>query len=81
MRLERHRLEEQLVETQRRLAELEGLLSICSYCRKIRNGTGQWQSLEAYVSTHSRASISHGLCPHCYDQVSVEFASVPAQNC
>ncbi|MFT5130109.1 MAG: PleD family two-component response regulator [Rhodothermales bacterium] len=71
---ERHRLQEQLTETQHRLVELEGLLSVCSYCNRIRNDRGHWESMEAYVSTHSRASISHGMCPNCFDKVSAEFA-------
>jgi hypothetical protein len=48
-----------------RVKQLEGLLSICSFCKKIRNDTGEWEMLERFISTHSHAQFSHGLCPSC----------------
>lgn len=44
---------------------LEGLLSICAFCKGIRNAAGQWEPLETYISTRSEAQFSHGLCPGC----------------
>jgi DNA-binding NtrC family response regulator len=44
---------------------LRGLLPICAYCKKIRNDDGYWQQIEAYVSEHSLAEFSHGVCPNC----------------
>ncbi len=44
---------------------LEGLLPICSYCKRIRDENGSWQSIEAYVTDHSKAGFSHGICPDC----------------
>jgi hypothetical protein len=49
----------------RRLKHLEGLLPICSSCKKIRDDHGTWHILEAYISNHSEATFSHGLCSHC----------------
>lgn len=43
---------------------LEGFIPICSYCRKVRVGR-EWQSLEQFLSVHSEAELSHGLCPEC----------------
>jgi hypothetical protein len=65
-----------LLLTERRIAEelsrslaevqvLEGLLPICASCNKIRDDQQQWQPLESYLTDHSRASFSHGLCPDC----------------
>jgi len=51
----------------RRVRFFEGLIPICSFCRKIRDG-GEWISLESYVSNHSEAMLSHGLCPECRKQ-------------
>jgi hypothetical protein len=44
---------------------LRGILPICSHCKKIRNDQGYWQQLESYISSHSEAEFSHGICPHC----------------
>lgn len=44
---------------------LEGLLPICSSCKKIRNDEGHWAEVENYVRDHSKVQFSHGLCPDC----------------
>lgn len=44
---------------------LRGILPICSFCKKIRNEDDQWEPLERYISGHSDAQFSHGLCPDC----------------
>ncbi|MFO0864754.1 MAG: response regulator [Gemmataceae bacterium] len=51
--------------------ELEGLLPICSYCKKIRDEANYWQQVEAYVQSHSNAKFSHGICPDCWNAVVV----------
>jgi hypothetical protein len=48
----------------KRLRYLEGLLHICSFCRKIRVGD-EWIPLEQYVATRTDAAFSHGFCPEC----------------
>lgn len=47
--------------------QLEGILPICSYCKKIRNDLDSWQNVESYVADHSQAEFSHGICPTCYE--------------
>jgi hypothetical protein len=52
----------------RALAEikiLEGILPICASCKKIRNQDNEWQQMEMYITAHSKAQFSHGLCPEC----------------
>lgn len=44
---------------------LSGLLPTCAGCRKIRDEEGEWQEMETYISEHSNAGFSHGLCPAC----------------
>jgi DNA-binding response OmpR family regulator len=44
---------------------LQGILPICMYCKKICDGEGYWNQIEAYVSRHSDATFSHGICPDC----------------
>ena len=48
---------------------LNALLPICSYCKKIRDDKDYWQSVEGYISQHTDAQFSHGICPECYEKV------------
>ena len=57
-----------LQETLSRVKQLEGIISICSYCKKIRNDANSWDQMETYISNHSEALFSHGICPECYKQ-------------
>ncbi len=50
---------------ERELRQLRGLLSVCAHCKRIRNEQGQWEPMESYLSHHSQADFSHGLCPDC----------------
>jgi DNA repair exonuclease SbcCD ATPase subunit len=62
------RVEARTAQLQTALANVKtirGLLPICSNCKKIRNDAGYWQQIEAYVSEHSLAEFSHGICPDC----------------
>ncbi|HJR61367.1 MAG TPA: PAS domain S-box protein [Vicinamibacterales bacterium] len=45
---------------------LQEILPICSYCKKIRDDENYWQSVEGYISRHTNATFSHGICPTCY---------------
>lgn len=44
---------------------LEGIIPICASCKKIRDDRGSWNKLEKYISEHSNAKFSHGLCLEC----------------
>ncbi|PCH60737.1 MAG: hypothetical protein COC19_05495 [SAR86 cluster bacterium] len=48
-----------------RNAELERLLPICAWCKRIRDTDGDWQILESYMSKHSNVMFSHGVCDNC----------------
>jgi CheY-like chemotaxis protein len=56
---------ERILGLRRHVNQLEGLLPICSYCKKIRDDRGQWEPLEIYISERSQAQFSHGLCQDC----------------
>lgn len=49
-----------------RVKRLEGIISICMYCKKIRNEQESWDQLESYISQHTDAQFSHGICPECF---------------
>jgi PAS domain S-box-containing protein len=57
--------EEELRESQEQIKTLSGLLPICANCKKIRNDGGYWERIEAYISKHTDAQFSHGICPEC----------------
>ncbi|MGH9434282.1 MAG: response regulator transcription factor [Terriglobia bacterium] len=62
-------LAERVRELQEALAKvktLQGLLPICSYCKRIRNDQNYWQQVEIYIAAHSHAEFTHGICPTCY---------------
>jgi hypothetical protein len=47
------------------IKQLEGILPLCSFCKKIRNDAGYWEQVDAYLKKYSGAEISHGICPEC----------------
>ena len=53
--------------------KLSGLLPICSYCKRIRKEENRWQQLEVFLSEHSEAEFSHGICPDCLQRARKEF--------
>jgi PAS domain S-box-containing protein len=48
---------------------LRGLIPICSSCKKVRDDKGYWQQVESYVSEHTLAEFSHGICPDCFKKL------------
>ena len=47
------------------IKQLRGIIPICASCKKIRDDEGFWHQVESYVSAHTEASFSHGICPDC----------------
>ena len=60
------RQKEELEATLARVKRLEGIISICMYCKKIRTEQESWEQLEKYITENSDALFSHGICPDCY---------------
>jgi hypothetical protein len=60
--------DEALRERERALSELRilgGIIPICASCKKVRSNEGVWEHLESYISLHSEAEFSHGICEDC----------------
>jgi|GEM_PF-1787781 len=70
---ERKKLVKELQESLNNIKTLKGLIPICSNCKKIRNDSGYWQQLEVYVSEHSGADFSHGLCDECAHELYPQY--------
>jgi hypothetical protein len=78
--IERKRAQEEreklIIELQGALTQvrtLNGLLPICASCKKIRDDQGYWNQIEHYISRHSKATFSHGICPECAKKLYGEF--------
>ena len=52
-----------------RVRQLQGLLPICSYCKRVRDDQNYWQQVDSYVSKHTEVEFSHSICPTCYDRL------------
>ncbi len=59
------RMNYQLREALAHVRTLQGMLPICANCKKVRDDDGYWQQIESYISEHSDAKITHGICPEC----------------
>jgi len=59
----------ELEEALANIKQLQGMLPICSYCKKIRDDQNYWQQIEHYVMEHSEALFSHSICPDCYGTI------------
>ncbi len=66
--LDLQRTEADLRASVEEVRTLRGIIPICSYCRKVRDDQGSWQQVETYVSEHTEAAFSHGICPRCYTE-------------
>ncbi|MCJ8328790.1 MAG: response regulator [Lentisphaeria bacterium] len=53
--------------------ELQGILPICAWCMKVRSDDNFWVKVDEYISNHTKAEISHGICPDCYDKMLLEL--------
>ena len=59
---------ERMLGLRKHVQQLEGLLPICAYCKRIRDANESWESIERYVEERSEAQFSHGYCPDCYEK-------------
>jgi len=48
--------------------QLNGLLPICSYCKRIRDDMDYWETVETYIARHTNSRFSHGVCPACCEK-------------
>jgi PAS domain S-box-containing protein len=62
---ERERLVTELQAALAEIRTLQGIVPICSYCKKIRDDQNYWSQVESYISDRSEARFTHGICPEC----------------
>jgi sigma-B regulation protein RsbU (phosphoserine phosphatase) len=75
-------LQARIVDLEQALAhvhKLQGLLPMCSYCKKVRDESNYWQQVEAYLTSNSDLELSHSVCPTCLERVMREIDEMPAE--
>lgn len=77
--LQEAQLARHLQEALDRVRNLEGMLPICAWCKKVRTDEGTWQHIETYVASHSNTTWTHGICPECQAQVQTEVGLLKAE--
>jgi len=70
---EREAIIAELQQALENIKTLKGLIPICASCKKVRNDQGYWQQVEEYVSQHTEADFSHGLCDECARKLYPEY--------
>ncbi len=83
----RLRVAERILAVTTQVRQLEEMMPMCSYCKKIRDDQNYWQQIESYINERTGTEISHSVCPECYKRVVLpelerlkrDFA-VPAQE-
>jgi PAS domain S-box-containing protein len=63
--MERDKLIKDLQDALAEIITLRGILPLCSFCKRIRDDKGYWEQVDIYIAKHSKADISHSVCPEC----------------
>lgn len=82
-KLQRDLLKARTVELEKAFAKikvLSGIIPICSSCKKIRDDAGYWQQVEGYISEHSDAEFSHGICNDCLKSLYPDYCQQLLQD-
>jgi hypothetical protein len=72
-RREMEALNDRLTKAMAEVRELTGLLPVCAWCHKLRDDQGYWSRVDAFLERHTRAEITHGVCPDCMKRAISEF--------
>jgi phosphoserine phosphatase RsbU/P len=62
---------ERILNYATQVRQLQEIIPICGYCRKLRDDENYWSQVEEYIGKQTGSSFSHGVCPDCYDRVIV----------
>ena len=65
----RLRVAERILRYATQVQQLEEMLPICSYCKKIRDDKNYWQQIEGYINQRTGSEFSHSVCPECYNRI------------
>jgi GAF domain-containing protein len=77
---QREQMHKELQKAMHNIKVLSGLLPICASCKKIRDDTGSWNTLEAYIEDHSEAQFTHGFCQECVRRLYPGLGAINEEN-
>jgi len=77
---EQEELITKLEKALKEIKQLQGIIPICASCKQIRDDQGAWNQLEQYISMHSDAQFSHGICPACKAKLYPELGGKKNRN-
>jgi two-component system, response regulator PdtaR len=72
----REPLNETLQAAMAKSKALAGMLSICCYCKKVKEQAGYWAEIEAYIMKRCDVSFTHGMCPECFERVKKQIEAL-----
>jgi len=72
-RLKRQRFEAELRYALKEMSIQQGIIAMCSFCKKIRDVDGSWVDVDAYIAKHSNSDVSHSVCPECIPKYYPEY--------
>lgn len=52
----------------KKMKYLEGMLPICSLCKKVRDSKGYWEQVDQYIRNHADVEFTHILCEECAEK-------------
>ncbi|HEU4427449.1 MAG TPA: PAS domain S-box protein [Myxococcota bacterium] len=64
---ERDRLVAELERALQRSETLQGRIAMCASCKDVKNERGEWERVDEFLASHTRAELSHGMCPRCIE--------------
>lgn len=67
----RLRVAERILNYATQVRQLQEIIPICGYCRKMRDDQNYWSQVEEYIGKQTGSGFSHGVCPDCYESVLV----------
>jgi sigma-B regulation protein RsbU (phosphoserine phosphatase) len=69
----RLRVAERILEFTTEIRQLKGYITMCVYCRKIRDDDDDWEPVETYIEKETRSEFTHGSCPACTEKAMQRF--------
>lgn len=65
----RLKVADRILQSTSRMQNLENILTICAYTKKINIPDEGWQTIEEFMARHLNIQLSHGIEPDYYDRV------------
>lgn len=59
---------ERILKYTAEIRQLQEMIPICVYCRKVRDEHDYWDMVESYIQKETGSRFSHGACPQCCEK-------------